>query len=77
MSVKAPAIGSRRLHAAELLVAAELLMAVESIVAPTPAGLLVRPRLQARASSRLVGSVGDCWVTGSMFDLGGELASWA
>lgn len=52
-------------------------MAVESIVAPTPAGLLVRPRLQAWASSRLVGSVGDCWVTGSMFDLGAELASWA
>lgn len=52
-------------------------MAVESIVAPTPAGLLAGPRLQARASSRLVGSVGDRWVTGWMFDLGAELASWA
>lgn len=60
-----------------LCYAAELLMAVKSIVAPTSAGLLVRPRLQAWASSRLVGSVGDCWVTGSMLDLGAELASWA
>lgn len=50
-------------------------MAVEASWLPSSSWSACQARLQAQAPSGLVGSVGDCWVTGSIFDLDVELAS--